>query len=29
MTDKVLTIRLDEQEHRALTLYAVPPGGAA
>ena len=26
MTDKVLTIRLDEQEHRALKLYAVLQG---
>jgi len=26
MADKVLTIRLDEQEHRALKLYAVLQG---
>jgi len=28
MADKVLTIRLDEQEHRALKLYAVLQGAA-
>jgi hypothetical protein len=26
MTEKVLTVRLDEQEHRALKLYAVLQG---
>lgn len=26
MTEKMLTIRLDEQEHRALKLYAVLQG---